>query len=377
MNVKNMRILIVIHKAKKKGGMVLQHLKMAKEFKVMGHEVLIFSFDNYFTSKNILANYLSMFKNLKLKIERFKPSVILTSDPYFTTFFTLLAKRKSIPICLRMGAIYHLFYSARFISKISSEKMYIPLFYFINFIIKQFGKIILKKLNLVIFNSKYLENYYSRFTPNSVVIYNGVDTIRKSKVNVNKPLKLIYVGRIEPRKSIEIIIHALGILQQKDINFQFSIVGNINHYPKYWSKLSDLINKYKLNNKIIIHNEIDNNFIPSLLQKQDILLFSTDASNFPITEGLPNVILEGMANGLVIIATSVAGVPEIVNEDNGLLVKPNSKDIAKSIINLHQNKKLMLQIKENNIKKIQKNHTIQKIAENYLLHFEEIINERM
>lgn len=369
-----MRILIVIHKAKKKGGMVLQHLKMAMEFKVIGHEVSIFSFDNYFTSRNILANYLFMLRNLKLQIERFNPSVILTSDPFFTTFFTLLVKKKSTPICLRMGARYHLFYSARLINKISSETMYVPLFYFINFIIKQFGKIILKKLDLVVFNSKYLENHYSQFALNSIVIYNGVDTIRNSEVNVNKPLKLIYVGRIEPRKSIELIIQSLGKLKKKKINFQFSLVGKYDQFPCYWLKLEKMIQRNNIQDKIIVLNEIPNKELSDILVKHDILLFSSDERNFPMTEGLPNVIIEGMANGLAIISTAVAGVPELVKENNGFLVAPEPKDFVEKIIFLDKNSDLLLKMKENNIAEVRKKYNIQNTSSKYIKCFLELLH---
>lgn len=88
-----MRILFVLHKAKKKGGMVLQHFKLSKEFRKMNHEVSIFSFDTYFNSKNVFANYFFVFRNLKNHIRQFNPSIILTSDPYFTTLFSLLAKK--------------------------------------------------------------------------------------------------------------------------------------------------------------------------------------------------------------------------------------------------------------------------------------------
>lgn len=369
-----MRILIVLHKAQKKGGMVLQHLKMSNEFKRKGHEVLVFSFDTYFASRNLFFNYLSIIKNLKNQIKNFSPSIILTSDPYFTSFLSLLVRRKSIPICLRVGARYHPFYAARIINKFAPEKTYNLLFFAINFILKQLDKLILKNLDLIIFNSKYLEKYYRNFTTNSVVIYNGVNEYSKLNKTINKPLKLIFVGRIEPRKSIELIINALIILNKMDQPFHFSIVGKTNQYQKYWVKISALISKNDLWKKITLFDEIPNEDLSKILVKNDILLFSSDERNFPMTEGLPNVILEGMANGLAIIATSVAGVPELISHENGFLVKSNSKEFAEKILFLMKNQEKLLKIKQKNIQKVVKNYTIQKTAELYISSFKKFID---
>jgi len=365
-----MRILIVLHKAKKKGGMVLQHLKMSEEFKKLGHEISIFSFDTYLVSKNVFADHIKILRELKAHIKKYKPSIILTSDPYFTTLFSLITKNKDSLICLRVGARYHPFYTARLIDKLSPNKMYVSLYFFINFILKQLDKLILRKANLVIFNSKYLKRYYSKYTRNSKVIYNGVSKIADLELKVNTPIKLIFVGRIEPRKSLEIIIQALCKLDREKIDFTFSLVGNYKQFPDYWLKIEKMIKRNNIKEKIILLNEIPNNDLPEILVKHDILLFSSDERNFPMTEGLPNVILEGMANGLAIIATPVAGVPEIISEENGYLVEPKPIEFANKIQLLSENTQKLMEIKNKNIQKIKNNFRITKTAENYLCEFE-------
>jgi glycosyltransferase involved in cell wall biosynthesis len=44
------------------------------------------------------------------------------------------------------------------------------------------------------------------------------------------------------------------------------------------------------------------------------------------TEGTPNVVIEAMAHGLPIVATSVGGVPDFVTEEIGVLVPPGDKE---------------------------------------------------
>jgi len=368
-----MRILIVLHKMKKKGGMVLQHLKMSKQFEKNGCEVKIFSFDDYFITRNVFFNYLKIYRILRKTIRKFNPEIILTSDPYFTTLFSLLVKQKNISLVMRVGAIYHPFYAGRIIEKISPRKMYIRLFYFINFLLKQLDKLILQQCNYVIFNSNFLKEYYEKYTASSSVIYNGIEKITTKIPHYNTPVNLVYVGRIEPRKSIEIIFKSLFLIKKQAIKFHFSLIGNNNQSSGYWLKLSNLIKSYNLIENITIFGEILNKDLPAILEKQDILLFSTDDRNFPITEGLPNAILEGMANGLAIIATNVAGVSEILHEENGFTINPNPIELAEKIMLLIENKNLLVNIKKINIETVQKKYRIELVSKLYLKNFEKLI----
>ena len=101
--------------------------------------------------------------------------------------------------------------------------------------------------------------------------------------------------------------------------------------------------------------------------------FSTDDRNYPITEGLPNVILEGMANGLAIISTNAGGVSEILYPKNGFIVEPIAEKFAEKIIYLAQNPDELLKMKKINIKTISQNYSIEKTSLLYLKIFEQII----
>jgi glycosyltransferase involved in cell wall biosynthesis len=52
----------------------------------------------------------------------------------------------------------------------------------------------------------------------------------------------------------------------------------------------------------------------------DVLVSTSD------WEGTPNVILEGMACGLPVVATKVGGTPEILSSDRGFVVEPEAED---------------------------------------------------
>ena len=68
-------------------------------------------------------------------------------------------------------------------------------------------------------------------------------------------------------------------------------------------------------------------FIPACMGPQVALWMSAaDVVTLPsYKEGCPNVVIEGLASGRPIVATSVGGIPELVNDSCGRLIEP--KDI--------------------------------------------------
>jgi glycosyltransferase involved in cell wall biosynthesis len=51
-----------------------------------------------------------------------------------------------------------------------------------------------------------------------------------------------------------------------------------------------------------------------------------------LSEGMPNVLLEGMSRGLIPISTRVGAVEELVDNTNGFLIEPKSVDAIRQSI---------------------------------------------
>jgi len=121
---------------------------------------------------------------------------------------------------------------------------------------------------------------------------------------VNSVRKFIFIGRFERRKGIEELNQVLRSLP-KETPFSFDFIGPIP--PSQYIK----------DDRIIYHGKMmEKKKIQAILDQGDVLVTPSHS------EGMPNVIMEGMARGLAVIATDVGAVAAQVNEENGWLIQP-------------------------------------------------------
>ncbi len=117
-------------------------------------------------------------------------------------------------------------------------------------------------------------------------------------------VRFVFIGRFERRKGIEELTSALRELKDT-CDFHFDFIGPI---PPSVRIKSD---------KIDYHGSItDKSEIQQILDKCQVLVVPSHS------EGMPNVIMEGMARGLAILATDVGAVRSVVSEQNGWFVAP-------------------------------------------------------
>ncbi|MEO9532078.1 MAG: glycosyltransferase family 4 protein [Crocinitomicaceae bacterium] len=151
---------------------------------------------------------------------------------------------------------------------------------------------------------------------------NGIteDWIPATAANLvrNQVRTLTFIGRNERRKGVEELNTALAeIIKRKDFGFRFNFIGPI---PAD-SQLKD--------ERIIYHGEIrDAEKIKEVLHASDVLVCPSHS------EGMPTVILEGMAIGLAIIATDVGAVSRQLNGNGILLEYPDPIKLKEAILEM-------------------------------------------
>lgn len=139
--------------------------------------------------------------------------------------------------------------------------------------------------------------------------------IRDASPNVNSIRKFVYLGRYERRKGIEELNKAIESLESEGIKYTFDFIGPFTETQKLPFK------------SLTYHGALtDNSKIRAILDQSDFLVCPS------WSEGMPNVILEGMARGCAIIATDVGATSIMVRNGNGLLIEPGKVKVISSAI---------------------------------------------
>lgn len=137
----------------------------------------------------------------------------------------------------------------------------------------------------------------------------GTEWINDSSLAVHKTRKFVFVGRNERRKGISELndsISNLTVTQSENSEFHF---------------IGPIADKKKLKRENVIYHgeQKDSEKIRLLLRSCDVLVCPSHS------EGMPNVILEGMASACAIIATDVGAVSLLVDDSNGYLIKSGDR----------------------------------------------------
>jgi glycosyltransferase involved in cell wall biosynthesis len=143
------------------------------------------------------------------------------------------------------------------------------------------------------------------------VIRNGVDTERFSFSGPVPLAPAFFAGRLSREKDVATLIRGVQIAARSCEEFRVRIAGD----GPCRAELVALAGALGVADRIEFLG--DSRDIPLLLRTSSLLILPS------LTEGLPLSVLEAMACGLPVVATSVGGTPEAVEHGvTGLLVPP-------------------------------------------------------
>ena len=153
------------------------------------------------------------------------------------------------------------------------------------------------------------------------VIPNGVDTesfYPGPARHAAETVKIILLSQLIERKGLHFLAEAL---KNMDPSLRARCRVEIFGMGPFRGKLEEITDKYELQTTIVFRGLLDSEHIPDALRAADIFILPS------LQEGLPLSLMEAMASGLAVIATSVGDVPSVVtNGTNGLLVPPSNSE---------------------------------------------------
>ena len=161
------------------------------------------------------------------------------------------------------------------------------------------------------------------------------------------PLKLIFIGRLNPVKGVDILLESMNLLRQKNINLSLTIIG-IGR-PADHEIIENFVAQNGLNMSVkILQSQPRNNLAKYYADCHLVVVPSRD-------EALPTVVLEAMACGRPVVGTNVGGIGFLVEDGKtGLVIAPNSPSaLANALIHLNNNRNEMAAMAEASLKRSQ------------------------
>ena len=165
--------------------------------------------------------------------------------------------------------------------------------------------------------AKAMQNH-GLLNDNYIVLPNVVDFNKFKPIpHHNEIPKIVHVSCFENKsKNITGLIDALCILETKNIDYQCVLIGEGIDFKL----IKDYSKKLKHQERIRFTGILEGQEYIDELASSDFLVLP---SNYE-TQGV--VLLEAFACGIPVVSTKVGGIPEIVNESNGILVPPHDSE---------------------------------------------------
>ncbi|MFR3559784.1 MAG: glycosyltransferase family 4 protein [Paraclostridium sordellii] len=166
--------------------------------------------------------------------------------------------------------------------------------------LRKLGVEILENASKVIFFSETYKNFLiDNYIPNnrvcieekSIIIPSGIDKywiVNKynKKVDINKKVKLLYVGVVNKNKNVKTVIEVCKILIKKGIDIEYTIVGNIQDSKLYKTiKNTDFIKyiPYKDRKELInIYRDNDIFIMPSINESFGLVYLEAISQGIPV-----------------------------------------------------------------------------------------------
>ena len=307
---------------------VTTHFDNLKEIELKdGYEIIrVKALRRKIDQSNIIEMFSFIIKSIHPCIKltkQFKPDLILA-------FFSIPGGLIGLILKLFLKTPYAVFLRGGDVPGFSAKNKILQIFHFF---LKPVIHFICQKADKVFANSNGLRDLALKNIPKTEIqmVPNGVATDIFTPIEKNnETVKIFFIGRLTKQKGGDLLLQALSCISSQ--NWELEIIGD---GPEN-ETLNRLAENLGIKSKIKFTGWVNREDIIAKYQNADILVLPSS------DEGMSNVILEGIACGLPVIATDISGTNELVKTgENGILIPVNNIDALKEALdNLLNNQDL-------------------------------------
>ena len=195
----------------------------------------------------------------------------------------------------------------------------------------------------------------------------NVAQIRRARQQSGAKFHIGLVGRLAPEKGVDIFLHAAAEIRKKHPDVGFLIAGD----GPDRELLDSLKDNLALGDSVTFCGLSDD--MPAFYASIDLLVSASRR------EGMPIALLEAIAAGLPVVATSVGAVPEVIrNGHNGLLVPPCSvSDLTNAVSQLLEDVNLRKALAESAQRSASEEFSAERMSADHCDLYRRVINSVM
>lgn len=191
-------------------------------------------------------------------------------------------------------------------------------------------------------NAEVIKSRFSRHVPvvpeNAIPDSWVVSTGGEPQALVGSPVRLIWVGSMDVRKSPDLLIDALTLVSAK--NWQLDLIGD----GPLMATLRAMISSAGLDGQVKLHGLLSRDQVRSFMSRSDLHIITS------MNEGNPTVIWEAMAAGVPTLSLEHCGMRDSLCETCGVLI-PLSEYVGTSVSIAAKISELVLSPKALSLKK--------------------------
>jgi glycosyltransferase involved in cell wall biosynthesis len=207
------------------------------------------------------------------------------------------------------------------------------------------------------------------------LIYNAVDPeikkISANKIGIRSEFNMpenailcVALGRLVWAKGYEDLIQAIKIVKEKNPQIFCLILGE----GELRSSLAEQISRSGLADRIILYGHCEHPVALSILMASDIFVMPSRI------EGAPIALLEAAILELPIVATKVGGIPELLTEEEAILVPANNPIcLASSLLKFAEDLELARLLARKARQRVRKYFTIDIQVENTIATYNKVL----
>lgn len=187
-------------------------------------------------------------------------------------------------------------------------------------------------------------------------------------------LLILAVGRMVHKKGFEYLVAAMPQILREAPQARLVLVG----YGDLRDDLEAQAHALGLNGHVTFAGRVPRLEIPAYFAAADMVVVPSVRDAAGNVDGLPNVVLEGMAAGKPIVATHIAGFPDVIRAgESGLLVpEKDSAALAAAVVQLARDPELRAQMGRRGQARIHHELTWERVAQKFVAIYKHVTTPR-